>query len=170
MGDYSSATVMPIYYIMADKDHLLEVLENVIDNAIKYTESGSVEVSVDGDATKVRFVVKDSGIGIAPEDVSHLFQKFYRINNADTREIGGTGLGLYLVKKMTESMDGRVWLESALKKGSTFYIELPRISDAQVRLYNNQANVLKVENPLQVTAPRDDASKIEESIDIANET
>jgi PAS domain S-box-containing protein len=148
MGGPNTAAVMPIFYIMADKDHLLEVLDNVIDNAVKYTESGGVEVSVDGDGSKVRFMVRDSGIGIAPEDVSHLFQKFYRINNADTREIGGTGLGLYLVRKMVEAMNGRVWVESELKKGSTFYIELPRISDAEVRLYNNQANVLRVQNPL----------------------
>ncbi|MCL1930006.1 ATP-binding protein [Candidatus Saccharibacteria bacterium] len=156
MGNYSSAVVMPTYHIMADKDHLLEILENVIDNAIKYTDNGSVDVSVDGDVSKVRFVVKDSGVGIAPEDVSHLFQKFYRVNNDDTREVGGTGLGLYLVKKMAESMDGRVWLESEPKKGSTFYIEFPRISDAQVNLYNNQDKVLKVQNPLQQVEPEEE--------------
>lgn len=170
MGNYSSAAVMPIYYVMADKDHLLEILDNVIDNAIKYTESGSVEVSVDGDATRVRFIIKDSGIGIAPEDVSHLFQKFYRVDNADTREIGGTGLGLYLVKKMAESMNGRVWLESELKKGSTFYIELPRISDAQVKLFNNQVNILKVQNPLQTVDSGDEQSQTGSSGDVANQT
>jgi PAS domain S-box-containing protein len=151
MGGQGAAAVMPIFYVMADKNHLLEVVDNVVDNAIKYTETGGVEVSVDGDANRVRFMIRDSGIGIAPEDVPHLFQKFYRVNNSDTREIGGTGLGLYIVRKMVEAMNGRVWVESALGQGSTFYVELPRVLEEQRKLFMSQAAALQVQNPVQIT-------------------
>jgi signal transduction histidine kinase len=72
--------------------------------------------------------VTDTGIGISNEDLEHIFQKFYRADNSDTREIGGTGLGLYLVKQRVEAMGGRVWAESGFKEGTTFYVSLPRIS------------------------------------------
>jgi PAS domain S-box-containing protein len=124
----------PIYLVAADKEQLLEVLHNIIENAIKYTPQGSVTVSVDGDEQKVRFMVKDTGIGISAEDSLHIFQKFYRIDNSDTRSIGGTGLGLYLTKRLVDNMRGRVWVESTLGQGSTFFVELPRISEAEARL------------------------------------
>ncbi len=72
------------------------------------------------------FSVSDTGIGIPPEDIPHLFQKFYRVDNSDTREINGSGLGLYLTRRMVESMNGRIGATSTRNKGSTFYIDLPR--------------------------------------------
>ena len=130
--DGSKATVgttviAPILYVHVDKDHLREVLANLIENAIKYTPHGEVTVDVGGDDAHVVFAVADSGIGIPAEDIGHLFQKFYRVDNTDTREIGGTGLGLYLCRRLVESMEGRIWVESEHGKGSTFYVELPRI-------------------------------------------
>jgi PAS domain S-box-containing protein len=118
----------PVYYTNVDNDHLREVIGNLIENAIKYTLKGDVVVDVNGDTDHVTISISDSGIGIPKEDQAHLFQKFYRVDNSETREIGGTGLGLYLCRRLTETMNGRLWVESEYKKGSTFYVELPRTS------------------------------------------
>ncbi len=120
--------LIPVYYVMADPDHFREVVSNLIENAIKYTLKGDVIVDVEGDGNHVTISIADSGIGIPLEDIPHLFQKFYRVDNTDTREIGGTGLGLYLSRRLVEVMEGRIWVESKYKEGSTFFIELPRIS------------------------------------------
>lgn len=117
----------PVYYVNVDNDHLREVIANLIENAIKYTPKGDVAVDVTGDSDHVVISVADSGIGIPKEDQPHLFQKFYRVDNSQTREIGGTGLGLYLCRRLTEAMNGRIWMDSEFQKGSTFYVELPRI-------------------------------------------
>lgn len=117
----------PVYYADVDNDHLREVVANLVENAIKYTLTGDVTVDVTGDDKHVQISVKDSGIGIPPEDMTHLFQKFYRVDNTATREIGGTGLGLYLCRRLAEAMSGRIWAESEYKQGSTFYLEVPRV-------------------------------------------
>ena len=85
-------------------------------------------VNVKADNYNVQIIIQDTGIGIAREELSHVFQKFYRVDNRDTREIGGTGLGLYLVKQRVEMMNGRIWAESEPNKGSRFIVLLPRIS------------------------------------------
>jgi PAS domain S-box-containing protein len=123
-----TTVIAPILYTYVDRDHLREVLSNIIDNAIKYTPQGDVSIDVTGDDERIKVAIKDSGIGIADEDLPHLFQKFYRIDNSDTREIGGTGLGLYLCRRIVETMEGRIWVESEFQKGSTFYVEIPRLS------------------------------------------
>ncbi|MBI3889345.1 PAS domain-containing protein, partial [Candidatus Saccharibacteria bacterium] len=122
------ATISPVFYTHLDADHLREVLSNLIENAVKYTPKGQVVVDINGDTSHVVVSVSDSGIGIPAEDIPHLFQKFYRVDNTDTREIGGTGLGLYLCRKLIEAMNGRIWVESEYKHGSTFFIEVPRIT------------------------------------------
>ncbi len=124
----SDRRVSPVFYANVDNDHLREIISNLIDNAIKYTPKGDVTIDITGDADHVVISVADSGIGIAQEDIPHLFQKFYRIDNSATREIGGTGLGLYLSRRLAESMNGRIWAESEFQRGSTFYVEIPRIS------------------------------------------
>lgn len=118
----------PVFYANVDNDHLREVIANLIDNAIKYTPKGDVTIDIGGDSDHVVVSVADSGLGIPKEDQPHLFQKFYRVDNTDTREIGGTGLGLYLCRRLVETMNGRIWVESEYKRGSVFYVELPRIS------------------------------------------
>ena len=89
----------------------------------------SIYVNVRGDGDRVLINVTDTGIGISADDLSHIFQKFYRADNSDTRTIGGSGLGLYLVKQRAEAMGGKVWAESAFGEGSTFYVSLPRITE-----------------------------------------
>lgn len=125
----------PVYYVNVDNDHLREISDNLIENAIKYTPAGDVVVDVTGDNDKVVVSITDTGIGIPREDQAHLFQKFYRVDNSDTREIGGTGLGLYLCRRLAETMGGRIWVESEYKKGSTFFVELPRLAhDDAIRM------------------------------------
>lgn len=120
--------VRPLYYVHVDPDRIREVVTNIFDNACKYTAEGKVSLGLTGNEGVVQVYVRDTGQGIPPEDVSHLFQKFYRVDNSSTRTIGGTGLGLFICRKIVELYQGRIWVESELNKGSTFYINLPRLS------------------------------------------
>ena len=116
-------------YSTVDVDFIREILNNLVENAIKYTkEGGAIWVNVRGDGDHVLVNITDTGIGISPDDLSHIFQKFYRVDNSQTREIGGTGLGLYIVKMRAEAMGGKVWAESSFGEGSTFYVSLPRLT------------------------------------------
>lgn len=123
----SERRLTPVYYAQVDNDHLREVIANLTENAIKYTLKGTVTIDITGDSEHIVISVADSGIGIPVEDIPHLFQKFYRVDDTDTREIGGTGLGLYLCRRLAETMGGRVRVESEYKRGSTFFLEIPRI-------------------------------------------
>jgi PAS domain S-box-containing protein len=127
-NDTGNKVVKPLYYVSADPDRLREVITNLFDNAVKYTESGKISLGLTGNDQVVQFYVRDTGPGIPAEDVSHLFQKFYRVDNSATRTIGGTGLGLFICRKIIELYDGRIWAESEVGKGSTFFINLPRLS------------------------------------------
>lgn len=116
-------------YSQVDVDFIREILDNLIENAIKYTpDGGAIWINVRGDGDRVLVNVTDTGIGISPDDLKHIFQKFYRADNSQTREIGGTGLGLYIVKMRAEAMGGKVWAESSFGEGSTFYLSLPRLT------------------------------------------
>jgi PAS domain S-box-containing protein len=121
-------TVRPFYYVYADPDRLREVVTNLFDNAVKYTEEGKVSIGLTGNDQVAQCYVRDTGPGIPAEDLPHLFQKFYRVDNSATRTIGGTGLGLFISRKIIELYSGRVWAESEVGKGSSFYINLPRLS------------------------------------------
>ncbi len=124
----ASKLVKPLYYVLADADRMREVVTNLFDNAVKYTEAGKITIGITGDDKVVQFRIHDTGPGIPAEDLPHLFQKFYRVDNSATRTIGGTGLGLFICKKIVELYDGRIWVESTLGMGSTFFINLPRLS------------------------------------------
>ena len=147
-------SLQPIFYANIDPDHFREVASNLIENAIKYTPSGDVTVDITGDDKQISISVKDSGIGIPTEDIPHLFQKFYRVDNSDTREIGGTGLGLYLSRRLAETMSGSLRVESKYKEGSTFYLEIPRVSSAEAtqRLENINAESSDQADPSPTTA------------------
>ncbi len=121
-------SVQPLLYVHADPERLREVILNLIENAIKYTKSGLITVGAALKDQSVVIRVSDTGIGMAEEDIPHLFQKFYRIDNSATREIGGTGLGLYISKQIIEQMGGKIWVESKLGEGSTFFVQVPRVN------------------------------------------
>lgn len=113
--------------VTADRDKLKQVIVNLIDNSMKYTPSGSVKVTLSLDKTSHRFVLalRDTGIGIAPEVLSRLFQKFSRAENANKTNIKGTGLGLYVAKEIVTAHHGTIRAESAGEgKGSAFIVEL----------------------------------------------
>jgi signal transduction histidine kinase len=135
--------VKPLYYAHVDADRMREVITNIFDNAVKYTETGKISVGLTGDNTVIQIRVADTGPGIPPEDVPHLFQKFYRVDNSATRTIGGTGLGLFICRKIVEMYSGRIWVESELGKGSTFFINLPRfITDLVTNIQHKEATQL----------------------------
>jgi PAS domain S-box-containing protein len=127
----SDKVIRPLYYAYVDPNRIREVLQNIVDNALKYTPSGQIEVRLTGDSNITQIQIKDTGSGIPAEDIPHLFQKFYRVDNSTTRTIGGTGLGLFITRKIVELYNGRIWVESELGKGSTFFINLPRLSSEQ---------------------------------------
>lgn len=112
--------------VEADAALLQQALYNLVENAIKYTQvGGSVALSVIPQADTMLFVVRDTGIGIAPLDLPHVFEKFYRSGRREAHPYRGTGLGLAIVKSIAERHHGRVWVESRLGKGSTFYFQIP---------------------------------------------
>lgn len=120
--------VKPLYYVYVDPDRIREVITNIFDNACKYTPSGKISIGLTGNDQVVQLYVRDTGPGIPPDDLPHLFQKFYRVDNSATRTIGGTGLGLFICRKIVELYHGRIWAESEVGKGSTFFINLPRLT------------------------------------------
>ena len=164
-------SLQPIFYANIDPDHFREITSNLIENAIKYTPSGEVIVNITGDDKQISVSVKDSGIGIPAEDIPHLFQKFYRVDNSDTREIGGTGLGLYLSRRLAEAMSGNLRVESKYKEGSTFYLEIPRMSssDAKQRLESTEAESSKDSMPDSTVPEETEIATEEKTEDVATE-
>lgn len=126
--DARGRVIQPLYYAHIDPDRIQEVITNIFDNAVKYTPEGKVSLALTGNNEVVQIRVIDTGPGIPANDIPHLFQKFYRVDNSATRSIGGTGLGLFICKKIVELYRGTIWAESEVGKGSTFYINLPRLT------------------------------------------
>ncbi len=139
--DATKKIVRPLLYVHVDPDRIREVITNLFDNAVKYTETGKVSIGITGDTQVVQFRIADTGPGIPKSDLPHLFQKFYRVDNSATRTVGGTGLGLYICSKIVDLYSGRIWVESEVDKGSTFYINLPRLdSDKAMKLQAEEKN------------------------------
>ena len=138
-GGLGDKVVKPLYYAYADPDRMREVITNIFDNAVKYTDEGKISIGLTGNDQVVQFFVRDTGHGIPAEDIPHLFQKFYRVDSSSIRTIGGTGLGLFISRKIVELYGGRIWVESELEKGSTFYINLPRLSAQKAEELKAQA-------------------------------
>ncbi len=132
IGGQTGKTISPLFYVAANPERLREVVMNLMDNAIKFTPEGGIKVTLEGNEKEVSVGVSDTGVGIATEDMPHLFQKFYRIDNSATRTIGGTGLGLYLCRRVIELFNGRIWVESKPGQGTTFRFSLPRMKDSEV--------------------------------------
>ncbi len=118
--------------VTGDSDRLKQVLLNLVTNGIKYTPEGGevvISLTVEGGYAFIR--VSDSGIGIPKEDLPYIFERFYRVDKARARQMGGAGLGLSIAKWIVESHHGRIWAESEVGKGSTFTVQIPRM-DAEV--------------------------------------
>ncbi len=111
--------------VEADGDRLIQVLTNLIGNALKFTESGRILVRVDQKGSEFECCVEDTGVGIAPENLSKVFGKFQQFSKAQELKQKGTGLGLSISKAIVELHGGRVWVESELGKGSRFYFTVP---------------------------------------------
>jgi signal transduction histidine kinase len=109
-----------------DRNKLREVVSNLVDNAIKYTPGGWVKLDLSQNGENVRVAVSDSGVGILPEELPHLFEKFTRGKEGAKVNTGGTGLGLHVGRRMMEALHGKIWAESeGAGKGSTFFVEIP---------------------------------------------
>lgn len=143
--DTSTKVVRPLYYVHADPDRLREVITNLFDNGVKYTDEGTITIGLTGNNDVVQMYLKDTGNGIPEEDIPHLFQKFYRVDTSATRTVGGTGLGLFISRKIIEMYNGRIWVNSTLGKGSTFYINLPRLT-------NERADELKKKEDTEIAS------------------
>jgi signal transduction histidine kinase len=114
-------------YLHASPRRFVQVLQNLVDNALKFTPGGgSVNVAIEPREKDVLFSVSDTGPGISPDELKNVFDEFYRVKAARQAGIGGSGLGLYIVKSIVSAHDGVVWAESALGQGSTFRFTIPR--------------------------------------------
>jgi two-component system phosphate regulon sensor histidine kinase PhoR len=115
--------------VVGDPEGLRQVVDNLVDNAIKYTgQGGRVDVRLALDGRHAMLDVEDSGIGIEPRDQERIFERFYRVDKARSRELGGTGLGLAIVKHVVRTHGGQVAVRSAPGVGSTFSVRLPLAS------------------------------------------
>jgi len=111
----------------ADPMRIAQVVTNLLGNAIKFSqEKGRIEVWARGTEAEVTIFVRDFGKGIGKRDISRLFQRFAQLDSSTTRKAGGTGLGLVISKGIVEQHGGRIWVESEIGKGSTFYFSIPR--------------------------------------------
>ncbi len=111
--------------ILADERRIRQVILNLVGNAAKFTQEGYICVSARRDDGEVLIAVEDTGIGIAPEKYDSVFKEFQQVDSSSTRKYGGTGLGLPVSKQFVEAHDGRIWFESEVNVGTTFYVALP---------------------------------------------
>jgi signal transduction histidine kinase len=112
--------------IAADPDRLRQILVNILDNAIKYSpDGGEVALSLRGNGERLRFEVRDEGLGFPESERERVFQRFHRLDPQQRRGIGGTGLGLYICRELVERMHGRIWAETNPGRGAAFFFELP---------------------------------------------
>jgi len=112
--------------VLGDSNRLQEVLQNLLDNSVQYTPAGGqITVSAQAGQSEVSFTVADSGMGIPQTDQERIFERFYRVDAARSREVGGTGLGLSIARHIVQAHGGRIWVESAVGHGSRFHVSVP---------------------------------------------
>jgi two-component system, OmpR family, phosphate regulon sensor histidine kinase PhoR len=128
--------------VLSTEHHIREILQNYMNNALKYTQKGHVTLKAEPTRTGgVLFSISDTGVGISATDQQHLFTKFYRAEDYRTRETGGTGLGLYLCLELAQRLNAKVWCESVINTGSTFFLEVPPFS----RLERDHGKVMEAQ-------------------------
>jgi two-component system, OmpR family, sensor histidine kinase SenX3 len=116
-----------LYTVLGDEPQLSSMFSNLVENAVKYTPPGGrVEVGGESDESEILIRISDTGIGIPEQNLTRIFERFYRVDKARSKETGGTGLGLSIVRHVAEKHGGRVTVESSPGEGSTFTVYLPR--------------------------------------------
>lgn len=128
---YFKPEIPDIHFIITDETKLNQILSNLINNALKFTNAGYVELGVCALGNKLHFHIKDTGIGIKKEDHQKIFIRFAQANSNSNSLYGGSGLGLSICKSYVDLLGGRIWLDSEPDKGSTFYFEIPLVTDNQ---------------------------------------
>jgi len=122
------------YYVWVDRDSLTQVLDNIISNAIKYSPNGgTITFKLEKRLRQIVVSVKDEGIGIEYDQLDKIFDRFYRVDQARTRELGGTGLGLAITRELVEAHYGRIWANSKEGEGTTIYFTLPLMNEMRRR-------------------------------------
>jgi PAS domain S-box-containing protein len=143
------------FTIVTDETKLIQILTNLLNNAFKYTPKGSVVFGYNLQDESITFYVKDTGIGISPENQKIIFDRFRQVDTNFSRNYSGTGLGLSISKSFAEMLGGEIWVESTLGKGSVFYLSLPCSSDhlvanepieARSKLPNKEITILVAED------------------------
>ena len=120
--------------IMGDKHRLAQVLKNLLVNALKFTDNGSISIIAQKKEDYILIEVKDTGIGISKDEVKKVFNKFYQAYTGDDRKNEGTGLGLFICKEILQKHNGDIWVESKIRQGSTFYIKIPYLHKMVINL------------------------------------
>lgn len=162
--NYSFAENLP-EILAGDPNRIRQVLNNLISNAVKFTEKGKVHISLKinqmtDEFVELRFMVSDTGMGISKEDYGKLFQSFSQVDSSITRKFGGTGLGLAISKRLVEMMGGTIWVESEKGKGSNFYFTAK--FHKTDRIYENQTETVQIKKinrtakPLKILLVEDD--------------
>ena len=142
-------------WFQGDRLRLTQVLGNLQANAVKFTEKGGVEIAIRRQGEKLVFTVTDTGIGMTPEQVSHLFIPFAQADKSTTRRFGGTGLGLTITKRLVELMKGEIQITSDPGVGSRFEISLPLIESAPLQAFSQQG-----EGEAQAGPPQNDGQRL----------
>ena len=112
--------------IFSDRSRIEQVLIKLLSNALKFTTSGFINFGYEKNNSDIKFFITDSGCGIPKDKFEIIFERFRQVDDSLTRKFGGTGLGLTIVKKITERMGGKIWLKSQLEVGTTFYFTIPK--------------------------------------------
>ena len=121
--DFKACNPLMVY---ADYEKIGQVINNLISNAMKYSGSGkTIEIACRQHEAMVQLSVKDEGVGIKPQDVGRLFERYYRVENENISMVSGFGIGLYLCSEIIQRHNGHIWLESEVGRGSTFYFTIP---------------------------------------------
>ena len=129
----SPLTIPPLadeFWVLGEAGKIEQVLRNLLTNAIKYSPTGArVEAGLYRQGDQVQVVISDTGMGISKEDQERIFERFYRVDKARSRQMGGTGLGLAIAREIMELHGGHIWVESELGKGSRFWLAFPKIKE-----------------------------------------
>ncbi len=133
--------------VKTDSARLQQVMINLLDNAVKYTEKGEIEFGFSVEDKYLKFYVKDTGIGIKDYHLNYLFDRFYKVEDDNTKLFRGTGIGLYLSKRIVGMLGGEIWIESEYGKGSMFYFTIPK-TDFQIEMNENEPDLGNHENLL----------------------